>query len=257
MKNIELKENERIDDLQVNGLKIIQDKNGFCFGIDAVLVSNFTEIKSGDTVVDLGTGTGIIPTLIAGKSNAKKIIGIEIQESVAEMATRSVEMNALEDKIEILNINLKNTLDYMGKSSAEVVVSNPPYFNNGGGMVNTKDKMAISRHEIYCTLEDVIKTASKVLKPNGRFYMVHRPGRLVDIVELARKYKLEPKVIRFVQPNCEKAPNIFLIKCVKSGGRDLKFLPPLNVYKMDGDYTEEIYDIYKNECIDVFDGRQQ
>lgn len=256
MRNIELKESERVDDLQLDGLKIIQDTNGFCFGIDAVLLSNFAEVKNGESVVDLGTGTGIIPILIAGKSKAEKITGIEIQKEVAEMASRSVLLNKLEDRLSILNINLKDALDHFGKSSVDVITSNPPYVNTGGGIINTEDKKAISRHEIYCNLEDVIRISSSLLKPNGRFYMVHRPSRMADIMEYCRKYKLEPKVIRFVQPNSEKAPNIFLIKCVRSGGKELKFMAPLNVYNLDGSYTDEIYKIYSNECIDVFEGRK-
>lgn len=256
MKNIELKDNERIDDLQLDGLKIIQDTTGFCFGIDAVLLSNFAEVKSNDTLVDLGTGTGIVPILIAGKSKVNRIVGIEIQKEVAEMANRSVQLNKLEDRLSILNINLKDALAHLGKSSVDVVTTNPPYVNTGGGIVNNMDKKAISRHEIHCNLEDVIRVSSSLLKPNGRFYMVHRPSRLVDIIEYCRKYQLEPKTIRFVQPNSEKAPNIFLIKCVRSGGKELKFMAPLNVYNADGSYTEEIYKIYSNECIDVFEGRK-
>lgn len=246
-----LRDNERIDDLQCKGLKIIQNPKGFCFGMDAVLLSNFCEIKKGATVVDLGTGTGIIPILIAGKSSAKKIYGIEIQSQVADMAKRSVKLNNLENRIEILNEDLKNANKFIEVNSVDVVTSNPPYMSIGGGLKNPEDMKAISRHEVKCTLEDVIAMASRLLKHNGHFYLVHRPHRLVDIICLCRQYKLEPKKIRFVHPNKNKKPNLLLLKCVKAARPELKFLDPLYVYKEDGSYTDEIYEIYSKESIEV------
>lgn len=250
MDETSLKENERIDDLQCKGLKIIQNPNGFCFGVDAVLLSNFCEIKRGAKVVDLGTGTGIIPILIAGKSNANKIYGIEVQRQVADMANRSVKLNSLQNKIEIINEDLKNIQGLIEINSIDVVVSNPPYMNQNGGLKNPEDLKAISRHEIKCTLEDVVKVASRLLKHNGHFYLVHRPHRLVDIMCLCRQYKLEPKKLMFVHPNKNKKPNLLLVKCIKAAKPELKLLDPLYVYNEDGSYTDEIYKIYSKESIE-------
>lgn len=245
-----LKVNERVDDLQLKGLKIIQNPKGFCYGIDAVLISNFCEVRKNDVVVDLGTGTGIIPILIAGKSEASKIYGIEIQEEVAEMAIRSVSLNNLNQRISIVNDNLCNGDKHIKPSSVDVVVSNPPYVSKGAGLINPKSNKAISRHEIHCTIEDVIQTSANLLKQGGSFFMVHRPSRLVDIIYYARKYNLEPKLIRFVHPRVGTEPNILLIKCVKNSGAEIKFMDPLFVYDSEGNYTDEINDIYKNESID-------
>ncbi|WP_432406305.1 tRNA1(Val) (adenine(37)-N6)-methyltransferase [Wukongibacter sp. M2B1] len=250
MDETSLKENERIDDLQCKGLKIIQNPNGFCFGVDAVLLSNFCEIKRGAKVVDLGTGTGIIPILIAGKSNANKIYGIEVQRQVADMANRSVKLNSLQNKIEIINEDLKNIQGLIEINSIDVVVSNPPYMNQNGGLKNPENLKAISRHEIKCTLEDVVKVASRLLKHNGHFYLVHRPHRLVDIMCLCRQYKLEPKKLMFVHPNKNKKPNLLLVKCIKAAKPELKLLDPLYVYNEDGSYTDEIYKIYGKESIE-------
>lgn len=247
MKNVVLKENERIDDLQLKGLKIIQNTDGFCFGMDAVLLSSFCEIRKNATIVDLGTGTGIIPLLIWGKNQVKKIYGIEIQEEVAQMAKRTVEMNNLEDSIQIINMDLNNAPEKLGINIFDTVISNPPYMLQGGGIINPEDKKAISRHEITCTLEDVIRTGSRLLKHNGSFFMVHRPHRIVDIFCLLREYKLEPKKIRFVHPKVEDKPNLVLIKSVKASKPELKFEKPLYVYNDDGTYTEEIYKIYGME----------
>jgi tRNA1Val (adenine37-N6)-methyltransferase len=252
---IQLKHNERIDDLQLKGLRIIQNPDGFCFGIDAVLLSNFAQITKRATVVDLGTGTGIIPILVAGKSSAKKIYGIEVQEEVADMASRSVDLNDLSNRIEIININLKTVHQHLNKGIADVVLSNPPYMPAGGALVNPGSYKAISRHEVLCTLEDVLKVASSLLREKGAFYMVHRPSRLVDIISLCRQYKLEPKCIRFVHPREGKEPNIVLIKCVKSGNPELRIMPPLYVYGQGTEYSEEIFDIYGQVNIDVFDKR--
>jgi len=244
MEQIFLKENERIDDLQCKGLKIIQNTEGFCFGMDAVLLSSFCDVKKGSTVVDMGTGTGIIPLLVWGKNHVKKIYGLEIQKEVAEMASRSISMNKLEENIEILNIDLKDAPDILGVNKYDVVTSNPPYMNSGGGLINPDDRKAISRHEIRTSLEDVIKTASRLLRHNGSFFLVHRPNRIVDILCLLRQYKLEPKRLRFVHPKVGEKPNLVLIKSVKASRPELKFEKPLYVYNDDGTYTDEIYDIY-------------
>ena len=250
MNEVLIKENERVDDLQCKGLRLIQDPKGFCFGIDAVLLSNFCEIKKNSVVVDLGTGTGIIPILIAGKSRAKKIYGIEIQDSVADMAKRSIKLNNLEERIQVINKDLKETSNFIEVNSVDVVTSNPPYMTSGRGIQNNEDMKAISRHEIKCTLEDVIHTASRLLKHNGHFYLVHRPHRLADIIWLCRRYKLEPKKLRFIHPNRNKKPNLLLLKCIKAAKPELKFLNPLYVYNDDGSYTDEVYDIYRKDCIE-------
>lgn len=249
---VELKEHERIDDLQLGGLRIIQDPKGFCFGIDAVLLSNFIKLKPSDEVVEFGTGTGVIPILLTGKSAFKKIHAFEVQHEVAEMAKRSVRLNQLNEKIDIIEDNLTESGKYFGKGTIDVVFSNPPYMSGDGGIKNNHTLKAISRHEVLCSLEDIIANASKLLKHRGKFYMIHRPNRLVDIVALCRQYKLEPKEIRMIQPYYDKRPNIFLIMCSKGGQSDLKFLDPLIVYEKDGGYTAEIHDIYGMENITVF-----
>lgn len=247
MTKVKLKENERIDDLQCNGLKIIQNTQGFCFGMDAVLLSNFCDVKKNSEVVDLGTGTGIIPLLVWAKNNIKKIYGIEIQEEVAEMARRTMKLNLLQDNIEIINTNLIKAPEILGVNKYDSVTSNPPYMLQGGGLINPEDKKAISRHEITCTLEDVIRTASRLLKHNGSFFMVHRPQRIVDIFCILRQYKLEPKKIRFVHPKTGEKPNLVLIKSIKASRPELKFEPPLYVYNEDSTFTDEIYEIYGME----------
>ncbi len=239
-----MKPTERIDELGCKDLKIIQNSDWFCFGMDAVLLANYSRMKKGSKVVDLGTGTGIIPILIHGKNDVEKIYGIEIQTEVAEMATRSVELNNLSGKIEILNIDLKQAEEVLGNNIFDAVTSNPPYMPLDSGFKNKTDNKTISRHEIECSLRDVIETANRLLKPNGRFFLVHRPNRIVDILTLLREYKLEPKAIRFVHPRVGKSPNLVLIKSIKLAKPDLKFEDPLYIYNDDGNYTKELLDIY-------------
>ena len=240
-----LKENERIDDLQYKGLKIIQDKTAFCFGIDSVLLVNFAkEIKKQSKILDLGTGTGIIPILLSGKVELKKAIGVEIQKDVASMAKRSVSLNNLDDKIEIINENVINIGKLYPKQYFDVVITNPPYKKMGTGIINESEAKIISRHEITANLEDFIKTARDMLKDKGEFFMVHRPERLVDIISLMRKFKIEPKKLRFVCPNKNKEPNMVLIKGIKNAKEFLKIEKNLYVYNEDGNYTDEILKIY-------------
>lgn len=243
-----LKENERIDDLEFKGLKIIQNKDGFCFGIDSVLISDYAKkIKKGATVVDIGTGTGIIGILLCEKSKANHIIGIEIQEEVAEMAKRSIELNNLQEKFEIKNINIKDVFKQIEPNTIDAIVTNPPYMKLNTGARNIEKKKLISRHEIECNLEDIISISYKLLKSKGEFYMVHRAERLVDIMYLLRKYKLEPKSIRFVHSKQGKEPNLILIKSVKDAGNGLKIEKPLIIYDESGNYTDEIYEIYNKD----------
>lgn len=242
---MELKENERIDDLELNNLKIIQNKNGFCFGMDSVLLSDFAKnIKPNTKVIDLGTGTGILPILLSAKTKASKIVGIEIQEDVANMANRSVELNNLQNRLEIICENIKNLKNVYETNSFDAIVTNPPYKTKGTGGINELKSKLISRHEITADLEDFISISSYLLKDQSNIYMVHRPERLVDILSIFRKYKLEPKELKLVQPNCGKAPNLVLIKATKNAKPFLKIDNPLYIYKSDGTYTEELLKIY-------------
>ena len=243
--NIDLDENERIDDLQCNDLKIIQNKDGFCFGIDSVLLSDFAKnIRNNSIVLDLGTGTGIIPILLCGKTKLKKIVGVEVQEEVADMAKRSAKLNNLEDKFEIINKNILELKSIYDSNSFDVIVTNPPYKKINTGIKNENEKKLISRHEILANLEDFISVSSRLLKDKGEFYMVHRPERLSDIFFYMRKYKIEPKEIRMVYSNKNIAPKMVLIKGVKNGNVFLKFRENLYIYDETGNYTEEIYKIY-------------
>lgn len=247
MVEILLKEDEKIEDLQCKGLRIIQNKKWFCFGMDAVLLANYCELKKGSKVVDLGTGTGIIPLILYAKKDISLAIGVEIQPEVAEMAERSIKLNNLQDKIKILNIDLKDITEHLEPYSFDAVVSNPPYKLYNSGIKNPTDQKAISRHEVMCTLEDVIKNASKLLKQYGKFYMVHRPDRLVDIMCLLREYKLEPKRIRFIHPHVNDKPNMVIIQASKNGNKELKFDLPLFVYNENGEFNEEVHTIYNSE----------
>ena len=240
----DLMENERLDDLQRNGLKIIQKTDGFCFGMDAVLLSGFASVKPGERALDLGTGTGIIPLLLSAKTKGEHFTGLEIQTEIMKMAQRSVALNGLEKKIDIIQGDIKEASRIFGAASFDVVTSNPPYMNDAHGLKNPGDVKAISRHEVLCTLEDVVREGTKALKPGGRFYMVHRPHRLAEIITVMRQYKLEPKRMKFVHPFADKDANMVLIEAVRGGGAWLKREPPVIVYKEPGVYTDEIYEIY-------------
>lgn len=244
---VELKQKERIDDLHRNGYRIIQNSEKFCFGIDAVLLSGFVHVKTGAKVLDLGTGTGIIPILVEAKTKVSHITALEIQEESVDMARRSVRLNDLEDKISIVQGDIKEASQIFEGASFDVVTTNPPYMTENHGLINPDMPKAIARHEIYCTLEDVIRESAKVLKMNGKFFMVHRPYRLVEIITTLTKYKLEPKRIRFVHPYKDKEPNMVLIEAVKGGGSRVKIEPPLIVYENVNIYTSEIYEIYGYE----------
>lgn len=245
-----LKIDERIDDLQRNGLKIIQNPKGFCFGMDAVLLSAFVNVNKKSTVVDLGTGTGIISLLLSARTDASKIYGIEIQEVVADMAARSVKINNLENRIEIINDDLKKTSNYIADGSVDAVVSNPPYMEVGTGDISPT--RSVSRHEIKCSLDDIVFTAEKLLKTKGKLFLVHRADRMVDIISAMRKYNIEPKRLRCVHPFINKDSNLLLIEGRKGGGKEMKIMPPLVVRDKDGNYTEEIYAIYNDAGINTF-----
>ena len=263
---MELKENERIDDLDYENLKIIQNEKGFCFGIDSVLISDFAkEVKNNSIGIDLGTGTGIISILLAAKTNLRKIIGVEVQKGVSDMAKRSVKLNNMQNRIEIINLNIKDILqgeELKNKITKNVnkynkedfncllgdnfdfVVTNPPYKKLDTGKINESENKYISRHEVAAKLEDFIKVSKYLLKDKGAFYMVHRPDRLVYIIDLMRKYKIEPKKIRFVHSTIDRDPTLVLIKGIKNARPFLKICKPLIIYNNDGNYTDEINRIY-------------
>ena len=243
--DVELKENERIDDLEFKGLKIIQNEKGFCFGMDSVLLSVFAKnMKNNSTVLDLGTGTGIIPILLCGKTNLRKVVGIEIQQDVANMAKRSSQLNNLQDRFEVVNTNIIDLKNIYEKQSFDVITTNPPYKKENTGITNENRTKLISRHEITANLEDFISISKDLLKDKGEFYMVHRPERLVDILSFMRKYKIEPKILKFVSPNKNKEPNLILIKGIKNANSFLRVEKNLYVYNEDGKYTNEILKIY-------------
>ncbi len=245
--DIVIKEGERVDDLHRNGYVIIQDPKRFCFGVDAVILSGFARVKKGEKVLDLGTGTGILPILLEGRTKGSHFTGLEIQTKSVEMARRSVALNGLEEKIDIVEGDIKMACTYFGGSVFDVVTSNPPYMNMGGGLQNPSDAKAIARHEVLCTLEDVVREAAKVLRPGGRFYMVHRPHRLTDILCTLRQYGLEPKRLRFVHAFVDKAPTMVLVEAGRGGKPMIQVEPPLVIYRAVGTYTDEIYEIYYGE----------
>lgn len=242
-----LKENERIDDLQYKGLKIIQNTKGFCFGIDSVILSDFAKnIKKGSKVVDLGTGTGIIGLLLCKKTELKEIVGVEIQKEVAEMANRSIKLNKLEDKFKILNTDINKIFEdkLLEKNKFDVVVMNPPYKEKGTGKINEVDSKIISRHEVKATLSDFIKVASNLLKDKGEIYIVHKPERMPDIIQKMRENKIEPKEIKTVYSNKKTEASLILIKGIKGANKFFKILEPLYIYEENGEYTKEIKEIY-------------
>ena len=241
-----LKENERIDDLQINDYKIIQNKDGFCFGIDSILLSEFAkDIKKNSQVIDLGTGTGILGFLLLAKYEIKNVTGVEVQSEVVDMANRSIELNNLKNKFQIINCDIKNILSNVERESFDVVITNPPYKKINTGGKNENEKKLISRHEYLADIFDFIKAAKKILKNNGTLYMVHRPERLSDIICGLRENKIEPKKIRLVYSKEDSnEAKLVLIKAVKNGGDFLKIEKPLYIYKENGEYTEEVLKIY-------------
>ncbi len=242
--NVKINENERVDDLHRNNLQIIQNPEKFCFGCDAVLLSDFAKVNKNEIALDLGTGTGIIPILLTAKTEGKFFYGLEIQEDCVEMANRSIRLNNLTEKAEIIFGDIKNADCLFKKSSFDVITSNPPYIKSDSGLKNDFESKTIARHEVLCNLEDIISNASKLLKTNGRFYLIHRPQRLSEIIVTLAKYNLQPKLMRFVHPKIDKEPTMVLIEAVRNGKPNLKVLKPLIMYDGDGKYTSEINKIY-------------
>ena len=241
---IKLLPNERIDELQRNGYRIIQNEKKFCFGMDAVLLSGFARVGKGERVLDLGTGTGIIPILMEAKTEGESFTGLEIQEEMAEMAARSVKLNGLEEKVSIIQGDLKEASKRFGKASFDVVTCNPPYMNQNHGLKNPDEPKAIARHELLCSFEDVAREAAALLKSGGRLYLVHRPHRLTEIFETLRAHKLEPKRMKFVHPFADAEANMVLIEAFRGGRPQMRVEAPVIVYEKPGVYTNEIYEIY-------------
>ena len=241
---IRLKDSERLDELHRNGYKIIQDPGRFCFGMDAVLLSGFARVKRGEVALDLGTGTGIIPILLEAKTEGAHFTGLEIQPESADMAERSVRLNELEEKVSIVTGDIKDASKIFGASSFDVITTNPPYMIGEHGLKNGADAKAIARHEILCDLDDILRESARILKPSGRFYMVHRPFRLAEIFSKMVEYRIEPKRMQLVYPYVDKEPNMVLIEGLRGGKSRLTVERPLIVYEEPGKYTPEIYDIY-------------
>ncbi|MBR5712164.1 MAG: tRNA1(Val) (adenine(37)-N6)-methyltransferase [Lachnospiraceae bacterium] len=267
-----LKDGERAVDLQRSNLWLIQDPGRFCFGVDAVLLSAFCEIKAGERCLDMGTGTGILPLLLSAKTDATELVGLEIQPESADMARRSVEMNIalraevrkmegasggsdpagsgstesrpVEGRVRIEQGDLKEASTLFGRSRFDVVTCNPPYMTGGHGIVNPADAKAIARHEILCTLEDVAREAAAVLVPGGRLYMVHRPFRLAELITTMTRYGLEPKRLRLVYPRSDREPNLVLLGCVRGGHSELRVEKPLILADENGETTEEVKELY-------------
>lgn len=241
---INLNPGERVDDLQIKGYKLIQDPARFCFGMDAVLLSSFAKVKRGEKVLDLGTGNGILPILVEAKNNGEHYTGIEIQEESAALARKSVELNGLQSKIDIVTGDIKEAVELFGSASFEVITTNPPYMIDHHGLQNETDARRIARHEVLCSLDDILTQSQKLLKQRGRFYMVHRPFRLAEILSGMRAHGLEPKRMRLVYPYEDKEPNMVLVEGMRGGKSGMIIEPPLIVYKKNGDYTEELLRLY-------------
>ena len=246
-KKIYLADGERLDDLQIKGYEIIQSPGRFCFGMDAVLLSAFAKVKKKEKALDLGTGTGILPILLEAKNPGLHYTGLEIQPESARMARRSVSYNELDDKIDIITGDIKEAADLFGAASFEVITTKPPYMIDEHGLKNQNEALYIARHEALCTLDDILRESAKILKVKGRFYMVHRPFRLPEIMAKMCAYGIEPKRMRLVYPYVDKEPNMVLIEGMKGGNPRMKVEPPLIVYHKDGTYTEELLQFYSTD----------
>jgi len=243
----QLKPDETLDDLLINDLKLIQKDRGFRFTLDAILLAHFATVKNKDRIVDLGTGTGVIPLILSTRADNLRIYGVEIQEEIAEMASRSVRLNDLEDTISILNDDIRKLHHTIEGGVYTLVTANPPYWTLNEGKPSVLQTRAFARHELNCVLEDVVATASKLLNYQGRFALIHRTERLCDILSLMRQYRLEPRRMRFIHPFAEKGAQHVLIEARKNAPKDLKILPPLIVYEQPGKYSKEVLKWYGKE----------
>ncbi len=244
MKRISLKPQERLDDLLINNLKLIQHPHYFCFSLDAVLLANFAEPKSNAKVLDLGTGSGIIPHLLQAKHKIKEVYGIDIQEELIDMAKRSAEYNNLTDKLSFRRLNLKHALEEFSSEEFNYIISNPPYMKTGTGKINLEDKVAIARHEIECDLEDIIRVSNQLVKYRGKVAYIYRTQRLAELLSLMVDYNLAPKRMRLIHPRIDVEAKLFMVEAVKGGGVGLEVLKPLILNDQEGNYTEEVKEIY-------------
>lgn len=235
---------ERTDDLQRKGFKIIQNDDMFCFGTDAVLLAHFARVKKGEKVVDLGCGNGVIGLLLCSLYDDISVSGLEIQKGAAELAARNIELNSVGDRMKVVLGDIKNASEYFSAGEAGVVVTNPPYMRAEGSLKNESEEKRLARHEILCSLEDVVGAAAYLLKFGGRFFMVHKPERLCEIFETMRRFSLEPKRLRTVQANAKKEPSMVLIEGAKGGKAGLRVMPALVIYGEDGKVTDEYGRIY-------------
>ncbi len=252
MSNIELAENERVDDLQFKNLLIVQNREQFCFGLDAVLLARFSSPKDNDKIIDIGTGTGIIPIMVSGLCESGNIFGIDIQQCMCDMALKSIALNSLEERVTIKNGDIREVKTLFQPQSFTLVISNPPYIKAGNGVVNDLSQRAISRHEVTCKLEDVVYAASYLLRDKGRFTMVNKPERIADCIELMHKYGIEPKKIQLVYPKADKPPSAMLIEGIKGAKEGLRFMRPIIVMNESGEYTCQVNSIYSDEGEDIF-----
>lgn len=249
---VQLNNTERIDDLQFKGLKLIQNSEYFSFGVDAVLLARFSSPKNNDTIIDLGTGTGIIPVMVSGLCTAEKIIGLEIQDCMCEMFSRSIKLNELENRLEVIHGDIKEIDGIFSNESFSLVISNPPYIKAGNGIVNEHSQKAISRHEVLCTLDDVARAAGYLLKAKGRFALINKPERIIECFDAMRKYGIEPKKAQLIFPKSDKIPSAIMIEGVKGAREGFKFLRPIIIMNDNGDYTMSIQDIYSDNGSEIF-----
>ena len=237
-------EDERIDDLQCKGYRLIQKPKGFCFGVDAVLLSDFSKVKKGQRVLDLCTGSGVIPILLAAKTEGEHFTGLELQSEYADMAERSVRLNRLEDRIDILCGDVREIRNLFAPASFSVVTVNPPYMTDHHGLKNLYEPKTIARHEVALSLDDVVRAASYVLPERGSFFMIHKPFRLAEIFHVMKEYHLEPKRMRLIHPYVDKEPTMVMIEGTKGGRERITVEPPLILYKDKNVYSDEIHRIY-------------
>lgn len=239
--------NETLEDLQCGGMKIYQNRDEFRFGTDAVLLADFAANCRAESALDLCSGNGIVPILLAAKTNIKKICGIEIQHNAFELAKKSVSLNGLDGRVHITEGDLKKYLEFYPKRSFGMITCNPPYMKKGAAIVNENDAKIIARHEVKCTLDDIMHTASDLLAQGGRFFMVHRPSRAVEVISVMSKYRIEPKKLRFVYPDANSEPILFLIEGLIFGGSELRVMPPLFLKGEDGKESAELTGIYNRK----------